>query len=56
VEAGPTPVEQLGLVESGLAVFEFRASKSAIGAELKKGAEVPGYMLEYPAEKVVVVK
>jgi hypothetical protein len=56
VNEGPTPDEQRCLVESGLAVFEFRASKSAIGAELKKGAEVPGYMLEYPAEKVVVVK
>lgn len=44
------------LVVSGLGEHVFKADKRAIFAELKKGAEVPGFALEYPEERTVVVR
>lgn len=43
------------LVFCGLARFEYKPDRKAILAELKKGAEVPGWALEYPTERTVVV-
>jgi len=44
------------LVARELARFEFKLDRVAIGNELKKGAEVPGFELVTPTERTVVVK
>ncbi len=44
------------LVARRLARFEFKPDRVAIGRELKKGAEVPGFELVTPTERTVVVK
>lgn len=56
VNEWPSAEEQDILVRSGLGCFSFKPLKPSIAKELKAGHEVPGYMLEYPSEKTVVVR
>lgn len=53
---GLPPEVESELCASGLGRFDFKPDLRAIASELKKGAEVPGYSLEYPEEKTVVVR
>ncbi len=51
----PSQGEGAWLVGAGLAEYGLKPFKSAIGKALKAGEDVPGYTLEYPSEKKVVV-
>ncbi len=56
VNEAPSAEEGDRLVALGLAWKELKVVKSAVRKHLKAGFDAPGYMLEYPSEKTVVVR